>query len=48
MWSSAAVVHLLQGSTCCVFRDGIVLDGIVTDLGCNEWLFKLLLSFYHL
>ncbi len=24
MWSSAAVAHLLQGSTCCVFRDGIL------------------------
>ncbi len=22
MWSSAAVAHLLKGSTCCVFRDG--------------------------
>ncbi len=22
-WSSAAVAHLLQGSTCCAFRDGI-------------------------
>ncbi len=24
MWSSAAGVHLLQGSMCCVFRDGIL------------------------
>ncbi len=24
MWSSPSVVHLLQGSTCCVFRDGIL------------------------
>jgi len=24
MWSSAAVAHLLQGSTCCVFRDGLL------------------------
>ncbi len=24
MWSSAAVAHLLQGLTCCVFRDGIL------------------------
>ncbi len=24
VWSSAVVVHLLQGSTCCVFRDGIL------------------------
>ncbi len=24
MWSSAAVAHLLQGSMCCVFRDGIL------------------------
>ncbi len=22
MWSSAAVTHLLQGSTCCALRDG--------------------------
>ncbi len=42
VWSSAAVVHLLQGSTCCVFRDGI-LHTLV-----NEWLFELLLPFYHL
>ncbi len=24
MWSSAAVAHLLQGSTCSAFRDGIL------------------------
>ncbi len=24
MWSSAAVAHLLQGSMCCVFGDGIM------------------------
>ncbi len=24
VWSSAAVAHLLQGSTCCAFRDGIL------------------------
>ncbi len=24
VWSSAAGAHLLQGSTCCVFRDGIL------------------------
>ncbi len=24
MWSSAAGAHLLQGSTCCAFRDGIL------------------------
>ncbi len=24
MWSSAAVAHLLQGSTCCVFRDDLL------------------------
>ncbi len=24
MWSSAAVAQLLQGSTCCAFRDGIL------------------------
>ncbi len=31
MWSSAAVAHLLQGSTCCAFR-----DGILHYLGFNE------------
>ncbi len=36
MRSSAAVAHLLQGSTCCVFR-----DGILHTLVCNEWLFEL-------
>ena len=24
MWSSAAVAHLLQGPTCCVFRDALL------------------------
>ncbi len=24
VWSSAAGAHLLQGSTCCVFRDGVL------------------------
>ncbi len=24
MWSSSAVAHLLQGSMCCAFRDGIL------------------------
>ncbi len=32
MWSSAAVAHLLQGSTCCcVFRDGILHSLVVTS-----------------
>ncbi len=31
MWSSAAVAHLLQGSTCCVFRDGILQILVVTS-----------------
>ncbi len=31
VWSSAAVVHLLQGSTCCVFRDGILHILVVTS-----------------
>ncbi len=31
MWSSAAVVHLLQGSMCCVFRDGILHTLVVTS-----------------
>ncbi len=30
MWSSAAVVYLLQGSTCCAFRDGILHTLVVT------------------
>ncbi len=30
MWSSAAVAHLLQGSTCFVFRDGILCVLVVT------------------
>ncbi len=29
MWSSAAVAHLLQGSTCCVFRGGILHSLVV-------------------
>ncbi len=29
VWSSAAVVHLLQGLTCCVFRDGILHNLVV-------------------
>ncbi len=31
MWSSAAVAHLLQGSTCCVFRDDILHILVVTS-----------------
>ncbi len=31
VWSSAAGVHLLQGSTCCVFRDGILQILVVTS-----------------
>ncbi len=31
MWSSAAGVHLLQGLTCCVFRDGILQILVVTS-----------------
>ncbi len=31
MWSSAAVAHLLQDSTCCVFRDGILHTLVVTS-----------------
>ncbi len=31
MWSSAAGAHLLQGSTCCVFRDGFLQILVVTS-----------------
>ncbi len=31
VWSSAAVAHLLQGSTCCAFRDGILHTLVVTS-----------------
>ncbi len=31
MWSSAAGAHLLQGSTCCAFRDGILHTLVVTS-----------------
>ncbi len=31
VWSSAVVAHLLQGSTCCVFRDGILHILVVTS-----------------
>ncbi len=31
VWSSAAVAHLLQGSTYCVFRDGILYTLVVTS-----------------
>ncbi len=31
VWSSAVVAHLLQGSTCCVFRDGILHTLVVTS-----------------
>ncbi len=31
MWSSAAVAHLLQGLTCCVFRVGILHTLVVTS-----------------
>ncbi len=32
MWSSAAVAHLLQGSTCCVFRDAILHILVVSSV----------------
>ncbi len=31
VWSSAAVAHLLQGLTCCAFRDGILHILVVTS-----------------
>ncbi len=31
MWSFAAVAHLLQGSKCCAFRDGILHTLVVTS-----------------
>ncbi len=31
VWSSAAVDHLLQGSMCCAFRDGILHNLVVTS-----------------
>ncbi len=31
VWSSAAGAHLLQGSTCCVFRDGILQILVITS-----------------
>ncbi len=31
MWSSAAGAHLVQGSTCCVFRDGVLHTLVVTS-----------------
>ncbi len=31
VWSSAAVAHLLQGSMCCAFRDGILHTLVVTS-----------------
>ncbi len=31
MWSSAAVAHLLQGSTCCAFRDGFLHTLVLTS-----------------
>ncbi len=31
VWSSAAVAHLLQGSTCCAFRDCILHTQVVTS-----------------
>ncbi len=36
VWSSAAGVHLLQGSTCCVFRDGVLQTLVVTS-GCLSY-----------
>ncbi len=31
VWSSAAVAHLLQGSTCCAFRDGFLHTLVATS-----------------
>ncbi len=30
MWTSAAGAHLLQSSTCCVFKDGVLHTVVVT------------------
>ncbi len=32
VWSSAAVAHVFQGSTCCVFRDGILHTLVVMSV----------------
>ncbi len=37
MWSSAAEAHLLQGSTYCVFRDGILHILVVTGVPVAQW-----------
>ncbi len=37
VWSSAAVTHLLQGSTCCAFRDGF-LHTLVVQLVTSGYL----------
>ncbi len=48
VWSSAAVAHLLQGSTCCVFRDGILYTLVVTS-GFERVVFtSYCCLFYHL
>lgn len=43
MWPSAAVAHLVQGSTCCAFKDTLLYISIK-----KKRLFELLLSFYQL
>ncbi len=43
VWSSAAVAHLLQGSTCCVFRDGI-LHTLFGTSGCLSYCFLSIIS----
>ncbi len=37
MWFSAAEAHLLQGSTCCAFRDGILHTLVVTRAATNDY-----------
>ncbi len=44
MWSSAAVAHLLQGSTCCAFRYGIMHTLVVT----SSYLLPGLITFTYL
>ncbi len=44
VWSSAAGAHLLQGSMCCVFRDGIL--GAVLRLLSLEWQMTIWSRFY--
>ncbi len=47
MWSSAAVAHLLQGLTCCAFRDGILHTLVVSSGYLSYWCLSIVSNHFY-